>query len=464
MGEPKNSGSRGGPDLPGIARLMSDAGAASLYLKYLAPNDNSKNQPYFGGSFDVLNMLPLASELTVEGVNSSKASVGRDTRRLKASLDFYWLNSDGMASRAPGAQLILYPQYPEVRFSGFLRGAEGAPSSLMQSEKRGRETGRVLFLGVTPDSRVLGYVAAPESAAAHDALNLGLESDIGVFSTLDLPGLVGSEGNRTVLFRELRRIHQVGWIPAKSLDKDGAERQCRGTNCGGLTLEAELGIRPNSRADPDFLGWEVKQHDVGTFDRPAHRAITLLTPNPDLGDYAEMPLTDFIQAYGYADVRGRSGRLNFGGVHRAGQTHARTGLLLGFDGFDPGKPRRFDPEGALTLTNAQGDMAAAWSFAKLLGHWNRKHGHAVFVPSEKGQDNGSQRYRYGREVGLGTGTDFIRLLNALSQGVVYFDPGMKLVRRENSSFQTKGRSQFRVRSDMLENLYAHWASEDVLTC
>ena len=463
MEESQNAGSRGGPDLSGIARLMSEAGAESLYLKYLSPNDNSKNQTYFGGSFDVVNMLPLASALTVETANSAKAPVSKDSRRLKASLDFYWLTSDGIESRAPGAQLILYPQYPEVRFSGFLRRAESAPTRLMQSEKRGRETGRVLFLGVTPDSRVLGYIAAPESAAAHDALNLELESDIGVFATLDLPELVGDEGSRAVLFRELRRIHELGWIPAKSLDKDGAERRCKGTNCGGLTLEAELGIRPNSRTDPDFLGWEVKQHDVGTFDRPAHRAITLLTPNPDVGDYSVMPLTDFIRRYGYADVRGRSGRLNFGGVHRAGQTHDRTGLLLGFDGFDPGKPRRFDPEGALTLTTAKGDVAAAWSFAKLLGHWNRKHEHAVFVPSAKRQIDGLQSYRYGREVGLGTGTNFIRLLNALSQGAVYFDPGMKLVVSESGSSQTKGRSQFRVRSDMLENLYAHWAQENVFT-
>jgi hypothetical protein len=453
---------KGGPNLSGVAGLMSDAGAESLYVKHLSSNDNSKNQIYFGGSFAVLNMLPLASELTVETISSLRGSAGRDSSRLKAYLNFYWLSLSGPLIKAPGTQLILYPQYPEVRFSGFLRGAEGAPSELMQVNRQGREGGRVLFLGVTADNRILGYVAAPESDAAREILNLDLEPDFGVFSFLSISELLGHESSQTLLLRELSRIHELGWIPAKSLTKYGTERRCKGQNCGGLTLEAELGIRPNSRAEPDFLGWEVKQHDVGRFSRPKKTSITLLTPNPDLGHFAELPLANFIQRYGYADAKGRSGRLNFGGVHRVGQKHDRTGLLLGFNGFDPRDPRRFDPEGALTLTTVQGDVAAAWSFAKLLSHWNQKHEHAVYVPAVKDQRDGVQYYRYGHEIEVGIGTDFTRLLKAMSERAVYFDPGMKLVVREGRPPQSKGRSQFRVRSDMLENLYTQWIRQDVL--
>jgi hypothetical protein len=42
---------------------------------------------------------------------------------------------------------------------------------------------------------------------------------------------------------------------------------CEAPNCGGYTLEAELGITPNGYSEPDFLGWEVKQFGVANFAR-----------------------------------------------------------------------------------------------------------------------------------------------------------------------------------------------------
>jgi hypothetical protein len=30
------------------------------------------------------------------------------------------------------------------------------------------------------------------------------------------------------------------------------------SNCGGYTLEAELGATPNGYSEPDFMGWEIK--------------------------------------------------------------------------------------------------------------------------------------------------------------------------------------------------------------
>ena len=124
---------------------MATHGAVRFYAKRLAPNDNSKNQVYLGGGFGALNIIPHGP---VEGDDSNRAGSVRD--RAKAMVRFYWLDDDGRAL-APDAQLILYPKYPEVRMSGFLRGAERAPNVLMKS----RDEGRVLFFGICADGGVL---------------------------------------------------------------------------------------------------------------------------------------------------------------------------------------------------------------------------------------------------------------------------------------------------------------------
>lgn len=451
----------GGPGIEQVAAMMAESGAVRFYLKYLAPNDNRKNQPYFGGSFDVLNILPLASDFVVERPRSTKPTVGKATLRMKASLNFHWLDSEGNAYLAPSAQLILYPQYPEVRFSGFTKGAERAPRELMDEKRRGRDPGRVLFLGVTSTGAILGYLAAPESQAARDAHGLDLEPSISVFSALDLSRIVGRGSDRNGLLTELARIHNAGWIDSKALRSDGSIRPCNSGNCGGYTLEAELGILPNGYADPDFLGWEVKQHDVGKLDRPKDHVVTLLTPNPDAGDYAQLPLADFVRKYGYTDRKGRPDRMNFGGIHRFGNRQNLTGLTLELDGFDPYRPTRFEADGALVLKTDAGDVAAAWTFAKLLGHWNRKHDRAVFVPSERSTAT-PQQYRYGRTVHLGEGTDFLRLLTAVASEHLYYDPGIKLVHPRGGRAETKSRSQFRIKSSNLGALYDKWTPTDVV--
>ena len=52
------------------------------------------------------------------------------------------------------------------------------------------------------------------------------------------------------------------------------------------TLEAELGITPNGYAEPDFMGWEVKQYGVTDFIAIRPRSpVTLMTPEPTGGIY-----------------------------------------------------------------------------------------------------------------------------------------------------------------------------------
>ena len=75
------------------------------------------------------------------------------------------MGDTGTEHPAPFAKLILYPQYPEVRFSGFL-GQSRCTEHVMNSEAR--IAGRVLLLGVRPDGIVFGYVAGPDSDLARE--------------------------------------------------------------------------------------------------------------------------------------------------------------------------------------------------------------------------------------------------------------------------------------------------------
>ena len=73
-------------------------------------------------------------------------------------------------------------------------------------------------------------------------------------------------------------------------------------------MEAELGIPKNSATEPDFLGWEVKQHNVANFDRVEAGTITLMTPEPSGGFYKERGPEAFIRKFGYADKLDRADR------------------------------------------------------------------------------------------------------------------------------------------------------------
>ena len=71
----------------------------------------------------------------------------------------------------------------------------------------------------------------------------------------------------------------------------------------------ELGISPNGYADPDFMGWEVKQYGVSDFTSyRAKSPVTLMTPEPTGGLYRDEGVDAFLRRYGYADKSGKSTR------------------------------------------------------------------------------------------------------------------------------------------------------------
>ncbi|MBI3440883.1 MAG: MvaI/BcnI restriction endonuclease family protein [Proteobacteria bacterium] len=446
-------------DLDKLRSMMLGNAARHLYFKPLSPNDNNKNQPYFGADFSSLNIIPTG-DLVAARSTSRKDSVSNGDMIFKAPVFFSWMDVSGKLYSAPHAQLILYPQYPEVRFSGFLKGCEQKPSVLMDPNKRGRDAGRVLFMGVREDGHVIGYLASPESVVAKQSIGLRELPVHGLFHEIDIESK-GPEGStRNILLKELRRVHELEWITGKRLMPDRTPVECNSPNCGGYTLEAELGITPNGYSEPDFLGWEVKQYGVDTFENINAKVVTLMTPEPSGGWYQTEGVESFLRRFGYADRSGKADRINFGGVHKYGNSHKTTGLILTLSGFDPKKGKIKDASGGIVLETHSGEIAAIWHYSKLIDHWKRKHAQAVYVPSLS-KANAVREYFYGKRVKLGLGTDFSRLLSAIYSGAVYYDPGIKMEDAASARPKIKRRSQFRVKSGNLGVLYAQLEEVDV---
>lgn len=425
-------------DLERLRLRMQEVGVRRLLMKRLSPNDNSKNQVYLGGDLSVANVIPAQPP-------KAKTTGTHGTPIFNARMTFSWLDEDGRLYGVPNAQLILYPQYPEVRFSGFLRGAQWAPSSVMAS----RDEGRILVFGITSSNEVIGFAADSDHPVARELAGMMTLEHEGVLLRVPLSQRQGDSRSR--LLDELCRVSRRGWIDPWRLQADGSRRRCEGTNCGGVTLESELGVVANGRSEPDFEGWEVKSHTVGNLARPYSGVLTLLTPEPTGGVYADEGVDAFVRRFGYADLRGRVDRLNVGGLHRVGRVAERTGLTLKLDGYDGGTGKLTDAFGSLLLVDKADHVAASWSFERILAHWTRKHSKAAYVPAEC-QKAPSIRYRYGERVTLAEGTDYLRLLAGLANGAVYFDPGIKL---ENASTtpRVKRRNQFRVKFADLGHLY-----------
>lgn len=420
--------------------LMRHHGATRIYAKRLSSNDNSKQQVYLGGGFAALNIIPHG-EIIID--TSERAGSKQD--RPKALLNFFWVDEVGR-HRAPGANLILYPDYPEVRLSGFLRGCRAAPNNIMTV----RQEGRVLVLGMTPMGDVLAYALAADSSVAAELL-AHPSNPIGVF--LELPLSLAQDSPKAVLLRELRRIWQLQWIASQKLAADGMKMPYAARNGGGYTLEAELGITPNGYAEPDFMGWEVKQYGVTDFVRFRPKSpVTLMTPEPTGGVYRTAGVAEFMKRFGYPDQSGTPDRFNFGGRYdcQTGQHHL-TGLHMNLSGYDAAAGKITDIEGGMALVTAADEVAASWSFKGLMAHWNRKHAQAAYVPSLFRTP--PPEYSFGAQVLLCEETDFLLFLKAFAAGRVYYDPAVKVEGASTAAPAIKRRSQFRVAHADLPQLY-----------
>ena len=318
-----------------------------------------------------------------------------------------------------------------------------------------------MFLGICRDGSIIGHVTSPDNPVREQLEKLRNLEIAGIF--LNVPLLDTKTGDtQDALISALKRIHLAGWIKSVRLGANGRLTPCLSPNCGGYTIEAKLGVKPNGYSTPDFLGWEVKQHGVKSFDKPhSGGPITLLTPEPTGGIYRDKGVEVFLRKFGYTDRTGRSDRINFGGMFKFGERATLTGLTLHMPGYDPKSGKITNPDGGLTLVGPKGEEAATWHYADMMRHWNRKHAKAVYVPSLC--DKGSRRqYKYGNLVELGIGTDFLKFLAGIASGKVYYDPGIKIEKASSKKPLIKRRSQFRVKPIDLKHLYHEVKIVDVM--
>lgn len=424
-----------------IARFK-DLGAVRIFCKHLSENDNSKQQIYLGSSFEALTFFPHGE---------IKAYPDLTLPNFKASLELYWVDAETV-EQANGTQLILYPGYPEVRLSGFLAGCKNAPSKLLQkrpkSIRRGYD-GRVLVFGTTADRRTFAHLAQEHSSLAQELLRKFSNTPIdGIFLELTLP--VGSIKNRTLVLNALREIHRAGFHASCKCNKDGQILPYKAKNGGGYTLEALLGIAPNSAAEPDYLGWEIKAH--------SQPRITLMTPEPNGGFYCEKGMKAFVERYGHTTGKGDK---YFTGTHKVDLLCEATKMTMQISGYSLSNPKKLDVTGAIYLVDADGNEAASWAFENLLTHWTRKHAFAAYIPFTSKDD--PREYAYSSPILMGEHTDFTKYLRALALGLIVFDPGSKVSGPSAAKPENKARSQFRIHTRHLNLLYESLTPESLDT-
>lgn len=420
-----------------VRDLFSDLGVERVFYKRLAANDDPKNQIYLGPDERVLRQLkPVRIEKSV--------AAGLSTKKKKASgtsfyghLRFSWLHVDGVPSPAPHAKLIYYPQYPEVRLSGFLRGC---PSPEPGKILKARLEGRHLFLGQTPSGETYGLVLHPDQGLENQLARLKAGTGQEKSGLLEVRPRVGqAEDHQSELLEKIRAVVATGPHQGQRLIQGRGLVACSAANAGGLTLEALLGIETNSDARPDYLGFELKAH--------SHKShvMTLMTPNPDAGVFCEIPASDWIARYGYPDRKGRPDRLNYGGVYRNGEVVSLTSHRLTVDPLSA--------HGGIHLRDSSGVTVATWSYTKLLEHWITKHQQCMYVPYEKTHREGHPWFQYFFPVACGINTEFSLFHKALQRKSTFIDPGCKLEGFGSAAPKAKVRFQFRSKFSALNLLY-----------
>ncbi len=152
--------------LDDVDDLFRSRGCTDVRIKFLSPNDNSKNQIWFGNDLVEVSGLPTGDTLAVAGRSMRPGAAGKPI--FHVALDFAWaLPTIDTIPSAP--KFIFYPQYPEVRFSGMLAGSSGGPNELLDPNRMGRAPGRVLLLGYCDEAtRVTGLLLPPDSVAVEE--------------------------------------------------------------------------------------------------------------------------------------------------------------------------------------------------------------------------------------------------------------------------------------------------------
>ena len=308
------------------------------------------------------------------------------------------------------------------------------------------DTPRCLMLGLCSDGRILAHLDHWTGPISQEALRLVNSDEALNLSTVFHERSRPEHDSRSILLKRLREIHRMGFVRSCRLDSKGNRIEYRARNGAGYTLESLFDITPNGRSEPDHLGWELKSHSSGP--------VTLMTPEPDAGSYLE-DLSIFLQAYG----RSTDVRRDFTGRHDTGRRNDKTGLTLSMEGYDKDRREIVDTSGGLMMRDDAGNVAAGWTFDKLLTHWSRKHAQTAYVPYTH-EERDIRCYAFGPNVHLCEGAELKRFLDALNSSIIYYDPGINM-KLEKGKWAPKKRNQFRIAWRNVGQIYEHITEENL---
>ena len=438
-----------------LEKIFESVGVEKLYVKFLSrKQDNDKNQIYLGKTSAVTQLLPVQN--TIYTTSASKAKRHSNSLEYKAfcSISFFWLTAEGHSYRAPDAKLIDYFQYPEVRFSGFLKGCTESPKSLRKNQQMAYGQ-RVLVLGSNSSRQIYGLVLTEKEdplVSSFPSLNPVKEAPILFEHTI---GLSIAEDPKDLLITDLRGISGI-WHKNQTLKPNKTEPEpFKGEQGSGYTLEALLGIHRNSGAAPDKHGFEIKTFKHGG-------KVSLTTPTPDAGIQASLSFLEFMDRYSWA-AKTKKGTRVFNGTHTFGKRCNSSGLTLGVQGYPI-------PEAGVSvmiqLKDDSGTVISGWSLEKLFEKWNKKHSSACYVEVEKRSipdPKHNFEYKYPGTVYFGFGTTVYHFFDAVIDGQIKYDPGSET--RESGYKNNRPQWRISVPKDFtsrLSSLYQNVEKMDVL--
>lgn len=422
------------------AAAFREQGCKTIVAKFLSKEDDSKHQVYISRGVPLAQMLP--------GVLRQRGLSESETKRLSSTgspifsleLAFSWIDAAGSIAPAPNAKLIEYSQYPEVRFSGFLKGCHNAPDCLSgaDQEKFGQ---RVLLLGIA-GNRVFGTVATELNAAALVGAAKALKPWNVAPALREIPSGSGQlRTNPSQLHDSIRGICGADHLP-QVLDPGATfpRETAWSSQSGGWTLEALLGVPRNSASAPDIFGYELKA--VGA-DK-----VSLITTEPDFGLRKELGLKDFLKVHGTASIRDDQ-KTVFNGVHKAWIPNQKTGAVLEIAGWDSENHRPLGScEISIVLRKEKSDeVLAGWTIEKLARQWTKKHALAFYLEYTKKMSVEGVKVSFGPNAIDARSSSIGQFLGRVSRGEIYLDPGDSL-----SEGVVHSRTQWRIAGAIDKNL------------
>ena len=298
-------------NLAEITDILRKHNANGALIKKLGKNANDKNQVYSGSDFQPLHpYFNFEFDERVESVSAKKRGQHLGKPILEAKFTkFLWLGSDKSEIRAKNLKLIIYPQYPEARLSGFEPITGHMPPSLSVTyTKENPEVTRYLLIARRGFGEALGMMIVNPSQTFIDEVSaLSAAPKSKVWKSISFEQDT-SEELQSLLSNIVSRSHDGCRL------KHGNVIPFNGTQVCGFTLEQALGISPNSSKDGDFKGIELKTH--------TQKRVTLFTPEPDIGNYNQ-DFKKFMIDYGYLD---NNGNYRLTGTHRNGIRCAKSSL------------------------------------------------------------------------------------------------------------------------------------------